>query len=428
VRNINLKRFFQQYFYSSGLAVEMLSNALLKLNQSLKLSSELELYELNKFLQEEIFSLQSQINEINLLIIKTKSKFRNSEDLIRENCDNIRTTLNESIDFAIKKIENDLSENYHLNDFITSAGEGKNWISAYSCFMLSGYEDARRIVTNLFNSNLFKDAIKGKSNDFGFNDSIINDGDSMSFLFGALIKNDFKLNSRQITELVSYQNDDGGWCTYNNEKKIRNRLNLESHISIAGWTQSKCCISASNAYIFCNTKELNDYNDKTYKFLLGNIDNDKLQSYWWTSHIYATSFAILTFRKKSEYTSYAYRLSDNLIKEQNIDGSWSDSFLGEKSNFYTALAMNALVECDFQKYRTSIIKSVDYILRNQMKDGSWKSIRFLAIPATSVINHSEVTKWRKSSFGVNVLVDDHNRIFTTVTVLKSLLSLKSKII
>ncbi len=55
-----------------------------------------------------------------------------------------------------------------------------------------------------------------------------------------------------------------------------------------------------------------------------------------------------------------------------------------------------------------------------MEDGSWQSQRILRIPAPDVHEPNQVTKWRKSAFGVNTLTDDHNRIFTTATVINAL--------
>lgn len=64
-------------------------------------------------------------------------------------------------------------------------------------------------------------------------------------------------------------------------------------------------------------------------------------------------------------------------------------------------------------------------MNQQTTDGSWQTTKILAIPATDVEDISKVVRWRKSSFGVNTIVDDHNRVFTTVTVLNALWDYKN---
>ena len=44
----------------------------------------------------------------------------------------------------------------------------------------------------------------------------------------------------------------------------------------------------------------------------------------------------------------------------------------------------------------------------------------LVIPSPDSLSQKSVRRWRNSSFGVNILVDDHQRIFTTSTVLSAL--------
>jgi hypothetical protein len=111
-----------------------------------------------------------------------------------------------------------------------------------------------------------------------------------------------------------------------------------------------------------------------------------------------------------------------LIEQQNERGGWVDNMSKEDSFFYTAMAVEALSTFDKEKFKLQISKGINFLLSNQTTDGSWKSSRILTIPQTDVIIKDKIQKWRKSSFGVNILVDDHKRIFTTVTVLKTLLS------
>jgi hypothetical protein len=92
----------------------------------------------------------------------------------------------------------------------------------------------------------------------------------------------------------------------------------------------------------------------------------------------------------------------------------------ESNAFYTALAIKSLIAYDAMSFQDSISKGVKWLLAHQTEDGSWQTNRILRIPATDVLYPSTVKRWRKSSFGVNCIIDDHNRVFTTSTVLNAL--------
>jgi hypothetical protein len=103
----------------------------------------------------------------------------------------------------------------------------------------------------------------------------------------------------------------------------------------------------------------------------------------------------------------------NMLKKfQHKNGGWC-----------TYIDETTLRNYDNDKYAHQVELGIKFLLNNQKTDGSWKSGRILTIPQTDIIDNEQIQKWRKSSFGVNIIVDDHKRIFTTVTVLKTLISL-----
>jgi hypothetical protein len=109
-----------------------------------------------------------------------------------------------------------------------------------------------------------------------------------------------------------------------------------------------------------------------------------------------------------------------LLTQQQPDGSWLNPPSAKPNAFYSALALNSLLAFDKTLHKSAIKKGVNWLQNNQTTDGSWQTDRILQIPATDVEKPQSVKNWRNSSFGVNCITDDHNRVFTTSTVLNFL--------
>ena len=139
--------------------------------------------------------------------------------------------------------------------------------------------------------------------------------------------------------------------------------------------------------------------------------------------MYATAWAIKGLCKNKNYIPACEKGMSWIIDSRNTLGYWSDELDNLPSPFFTALATEAIlmVKGPMRDLRSSL----NWLLKSQCRDGSWPSSRILAIPATHIDDRKQVKAWRRSSFGVNTLVDDHNRIFTTVTVLNALQTWKS---
>lgn len=112
-----------------------------------------------------------------------------------------------------------------------------------------------------------------------------------------------------------------------------------------------------------------------------------------------------------------------LIEKQTPTGYWLN--MGKSSVFYTALSLKALEEVYLNDGKSSLLpiieKGVDWLLTQQFDDGSWPSEFLLRIPNPSVSYPSkEIKKWRRSSFGFNIITDDFERVFTSAVVYNAL--------
>nr|GFC53214.1 hypothetical protein [Tanacetum cinerariifolium] len=202
----------------------------------------------------------------------------------------------------------------------------------------------------------------------------------------------------------------------------RKMMKLPDEVSVAAWLTPKPCVTAAAAYVMTLYEELMPQLKSSCEYLAGQQHPDGYwASYWWTSPIYATAFALLALASFPEYERCRENALQWLVKQQASNGAWYDDYNStQPSAFFTGLAIKALLIESSQDYSASIERGVNWLVSNQVDDGSWLTTRILCIPATDVANPKDIKSWRLSSFGVNILVDDHNRIFTTSTVLNAL--------
>jgi squalene cyclase len=246
---------------------------------------------------------------------------------------------------------------------------------------------------------------------------MVQDGDSTNFLVGFHQTATASLDKELIENWLLFMNHDGGWVTYRNEDEVRLRLELSKFTSVAGWTASHSCVTAAAAYVLSTIPSLKSTYEKTCEYLISKLSNKTYwKSYWRTSDIYATSFAILALSANKENWRICEKPLDWLLSQQDQTGYWSNPFNELPDALYTALALKALIVANFQANHMSIKKGAEWLLKTQTNDGSWQTNRVLRIPATHIIHPDSKSSWRKSSFGVNNIVEDHNRFFTTSTV------------
>ena len=211
---------------------------------------------------------------------------------------------------------------------------------------------------------------------------------------------------------LPFQNEQGGWSTYLDPQKLRTRLEIPEDISVQAWITPKMCVSAVATFVL--KKLQHPAFSLSHDFLLQNQQPDgSWLSYWWTSDVYATAWAILALETQHDAIDKACLW---LLRQQHGEGYWVNPTSKQPNAFYTALALKALMSQRNSDFNPAIQQGIQWILQNQTSDGSWKSDRILRIPATDIHDPRLVRTWRNSSFGVNCLTDDYHRVFTTSTV------------
>lgn len=386
-----------KYLFLSGIAENMIDKAVYHYQIALDYTSQLQLQELRHYLEKQIEAAQFYQNEIKLLIEKTKIKSEKSRK-VKTSITPINNTIDEGLNFILKNANDGL-----WTDFMTSAGHGKTWISGYVGMMLA------EVMPEL---PILQKTLQNISDKGSFNENILQDADSTTFLIGLYQAMNQQLPQGVFDQWLAFQNKEGGWATYRDEKTLRRTLDLDDDIGVEGWFQPHGCVSAAAAYII-NRSLMSGY-DKTHTYINHLTQNDLLTAYWWTSDVYSQAFGLMAMAENDTPTKQ--KLINSLKQQQAQEGYWINPQNQQPNAFYTAIALKALTPYEPEVAKTAIW----WLMKNQTTDGSWQTDRILRIPATDVTNPKTVSHWRQSSFGVNALSDDYNRVFTTATVVNAL--------
>lgn len=396
-----------KYLFVSGIAEQLVRKAIYHYQMASIITNKLDLVELGNYLAKQISSCEFYLNEIGFLFEKTRIITAKSNTLVLAN------ETDTSIKNALTYLKNNQNADGTWSDFMTSAGTGKAWITGYV---------GKNIAEAFPNSEILQPTKQTLQKDIdsflSYNQSIFQDGDSTTFVLGlcGLLAID---TTKIQKKWYDYTMPSGGWVTYLHEEPLRKRLELPEDISVAAWISPKACVSAAAATVL---KEIDQSAfNKTAAYLVKNVNSSGYwESYWWTSPVYATAYAIIALKDSSSYISICENACNWLSSQQQPNGSWLNPPTAKPNAFYTALALNALLNFDKITHQAAIEKGVNWLQNNQTTDGSWQTDRILQIPATDVENPQSVKNWRNSSFGVNCLTDDHNRVFTTSAALNFL--------
>lgn len=396
-----------KYLFLSEIAQNATKKAIDHYETALSVADKLDLTELTSYLKKQISSCHFYLNEVELLFAKTRILSSKSNALVAEN------TLTVAIEQALAYLEANQNEDGSWSDFMTSAGTGKAWITGYVGSQLATHfpeapplQKTKKLLLEDVESLL------------SYNDSIFQDGDSTTFILN--LTQQLGLPNQEIkSNWFNYLHTSGGWQTYIHEQPLRDRLELSDDISVQAWLAPHPCVSAAAATIL---KEIDKFAfDKTAAYLTANINSSGYwESYWWTSPVYATAYAIIALKDLSNHTTICENACNWLVTQQQADGSWLNPPTAKPNAFYTTLALNALVAFNKTTHKPALEKGAGWLLTNQTTDGSWITDRILQIPATNIEDPKTVSNWRNSSFGVNCITDDHNRVFTTSAVLSFL--------
>lgn len=409
-----------RYFLVSGIPIKCLEMAKQRFESSLKIVAHLPIKAYHAFINAQIEKIDNLIWFIRMLLNKMQSKIeKNSKTFFQSEPDSLNTIhVKNSIDTSLEFLNAQINEAGLWTDFLNNKGFGTFWVSSFVGFQLLSAQIRTKQVERV-GEIIYQNFEKSGA----YNDASIQDGDSSGFRMGFL-----KLLGKEITPAFlenwqCFQNPNGSWTTYNAPSKLRENLKSDQNVDVSGWCMAHTCVSAAAALIshFLENNELSY--SKTIDFL---VEQQKTEgywdSYWWTSPVYATSFALqaLLLNKDKKYKKQIDSGLNWLAANQHANGFWQSRFDTRGNVFYTALALKPLIISRKVAYKPVINKGIQWLIENQMADGSWKTQRILKMPAPHIKNPDTIKKWNSSFYGTNIIVDDHERVFTGSVVMNSL--------
>lgn len=319
-------------------------------------------------------------------------------------------SINDVINNAINYLKTTQQTEGNWNDVFNDAGISDVWTSSYTIYSLL------KCKVDGFNLEKAKDFISKNrlpNNLWGYNKPWISDADSTSFALLSLKK---EVNiQKSFKKWLGFQNEDGGYTTYNDKNILLSSLNSPNMENVDGWLQSHFCVSAVAYLVFIelkitdtkNFKELRNYLITKFNF------SEKHLSYWWADDIYAINYILqgAIKIKDEQIISFCENFVEKIIN------------INRHNYFFKGLLLHTLCLTSnlFNKYNEIVKGLAQKITSNQYNNGSWIEGHSLRIPHPSVLNpNKENIVWKEGNRGTNIIVKDYNRVFTTVSCLSAL--------
>jgi squalene cyclase len=221
--------------------------------------------------------------------------------------------------------------------------------------------------------------------------------------------------------ILAHQCPDGGFRTYLPASGIRQFIEADEHEDLSGWCSSHLCVTCVAVQTLFITGV--PVNSTAIQSALNFIRERQTEggywnSYWFHGKAYGTAHAIRALRLMGDDgdTPRLIQAKEWLENNQATNGSWQDN--GSPNAFETALAIRALIETPSPSL-PRIRQGIAWLLQQQCPDGSWASRPILQVPATSDHAPWERRNWARQGL-TGILVADHNRVFTTATILQGL--------
>lgn len=326
--------------------------------------------------------------------------------------------ISHSIKRGIEYIEGNFSQGF-WRDFRSGFGESDEWVTGYVLNCVKNYKLNDSIKNQACDSLLSRLRDRGG---WSYNSLVPADADSTAICTTALATEGrlSKINASAIIELLLlHQKQNGGFSTYYDPNKLRALWGHDELVSFEGWCSSHNSVTANAVFALLSLGVSKDHHatKRGIDFLVSNITPRGLwKNYWWTTNLYSSNRALSLLTTYQGYMPTINKAVNSIISLQTKTGGWKNSSHRILCPFSTALAFLSIVvsgNSAILLYKNQIKLALNWMLKHQNYDGSWSYKKaILRIPRTS---SRPLTKKTTKE------VRDQNHIFTTATVLSSLI-------
>ena len=331
---------------------------------------------------------------------------------------NVPERLRSSLEKASRFMEVSRNHGGLWSDFLTLAGESIYWVSGYTGYALCQgiYGPGLGLLEGVAQRILDHQGDSG----WGYGPGVPADADSTSWCILFLSKLGMCEGvERGVRFLLEHQNLDGGFRTYASPVSVGRYMGLDSSVSFEGWQTSHLCVTgvATRALINAGT---NEGVADALKFIKGSqMEEGYWNPYWWNDALYST-YNCMWALKDDGGDEVLERACDWVAETQLANGGWNDGTTEEGVAFSTALALKGLMIGSRSTDSDRIRRGVEWLLKHQLEDGSWRPYYLLRIPYPAMKEPWRYHAWVRDGKAIGAVIKDHNRLFTTATAYSSL--------
>lgn len=396
----------KKIFYLEGNAIKIFNQGIDELDKALNLLNSYNLESSLWFnhISDMKLKFQNSVREIESYLFQLEVDIEKSNTLIENN------KINDAINLGSFYIKKSMINNQWC-EYYNQGGISNIWSTSFVLSKIVSLPNFKKLFEKEIEmTSQFLLSSKSNNNMWGYSNSWIDDADSTNFALISLHSLN-KLKKYNHENWFSYFNSNY-FSTYNDKDYLITALSDKNIINVDGWCSSHHCVSAVSLYYLSITK----INPKYQSILLNNflsLDLDKIKAYWWSDSIYTLYYIFLSY-KELGLLAEIEKIQD-YIGSKVIHDFFEDNY--GKNLFFTALALEILI--GNKKHSTKINNLKNYLLKNQFDDGSWIESNSLCIPKPENINPENVGLLIQK-FGIGVRSEEFNRLFTTISVLRSL--------
>jgi len=311
-------------------------------------------------------------------------------------------------------------------DFATAAGESEDWITGYVGWALCS--TGKLPAEALQRAVAWLQASQFPEGGWGYRRDVVVDADSTAWCLRFLIQTDFSQRDldKALTILLKHQHATGGFSTYSRPDHIRAWMQMEETQDLSGWCEPQLCVTAVATVTLLDSGFESDARNvlSTTGYILAHQQlNGYWHSYWWAGPHYATAHILQAMSRLDNIDAEVAALAHEwLLSSQLADGGWSYMPGRPSTPFYTALALQGLLaeNSPCPSTLSAMQRGVTWLVKNQERDGSWRSSALLLLPQPQEREPWKIKEWPVSILGTGIARRDHRRFFTTATVLVAL--------
>jgi len=402
-------------FYIRGHAKTLFTTAIEYLDKALTEVKNIEVPQWTS----EITRLKSKflysIIEIDTYLKRLHSEIRLSDQKITY------PSLPIGISSGILFLKDSQNEQGSWNEYINQGGISDIWSTAYITSKLSEENLKNEFKAEIQNALSFLKTFKPKHL-WGYNSTWIGDADTTNFVLLSFFLNNLPDANSILDEWIEYFKEDQGFSTYKNTDHLINSLADEKISDVSRWVGGHQCVSAVAFYYMSLSKKFPLKHAKLDDlFQQRLLVDDAIAAFWWTSNIYTLYYLTKSYAALNK-PKIVKAIALKTAELQNEDGSFSDKY--GPNFFITALALENLLH-EHLSFEKHIHQGIQFLLNNQYTDGSWENSNTLQIPDPATEDTDK--HYPVSTHGTSVRAREFNRLFTTVSVLETLISYEKAI-